>query len=359
VASPLPSYYVPDFKASLNGVAMPAALRALVTSVSFEEALEGADRVEIHFADRYSSLLDNRLLQLGVVVELGIGYQPNGIRSVFLGDITGIEPTFPSGGMPSVTVSAHDFMHRLHEGTKQRGFPYYLIDSVIASIVAAENGLIGVPDLLASAASGMNAFAQRPRYQHRQSDYDFLRQIATEYGFDMWLDGPFLNFKLLLRDLPPPEVELKWGASLVDFSPRVTSIGQVVAVDIRVWIEALKTEVAIHVGWDGERVTTRISPAILSDDTSSGAKLQLPDVPSDSPVDAIKWALGEMRRRINGRLTGHGSAVGDPRLRAGTNVALTGLGSQFSGTNYRITSCSHRLDGSGYRTSFEVRQELI
>jgi phage protein D len=359
IATPLPSYYVPDFDLSVNGLPIPVDLRASITGLSFDEALEGADRVELHFADPGSKLLEHPLLQLGAVVGLGIGYQPNGIRPMFLGDITGIEPSFPSGGMPSLSVSAHDFMHRLHEGTKQRGFPFYLIDSVIASLVAAENGLLAVPDPLAAAASGLGAFAQRPRFQHKQSDYDFLRQIANEYGFEMWLEGPFLNFKLLLRDLPPPEVALNWGSSLIEFSPRVTSIGQVAAVDIRVWVESLKTELSVHIGWDGERLTTQISAAVNSEETSTSATLHLPDVPHDSPIDAIKWAMGEMRRRINGRLTGHGSAVGDPRLRAGANVALTGLGPRFSGTNFRITGCSHRLDASGYRTNFDVRQELI
>jgi phage protein D len=359
MASPLPSYYVPDFDLSINGMSIPADFRASITGLSFEEALEGADRVELHFADPGSRLLDSPLLQLGAILGLGIGYQPNGIRPMFLGDITGVEPSFPSGGMPSLSVSAHDFMHRLHEGTKQRGFPYYLIDSVIAAIVAAENGLVAVPDPLAAGASGLGIFAERPRFQHKQSDYDFLRQIANEYGFDMWLDGPFLNFKLLVRDLPRPDVELKWGSSLIEFSPRVTSIGQVAAVDIQVWVESLKTALSVHIGWDGERLTTRISPAVLGEETSPTAVLHLPDVPHDTPVDAIKWAMGEMRRRVNGRLKGHGSAVGDPRLRAGANVALSGLGPRFSGTNFRITGCSHRLDSSGYRTTFEVRQELI
>jgi phage protein D len=84
-----------------------------------------------------------------------------------------------------------------------------------------------------------------------------------------------------------------------------------------------------------------------------------PDIPLDNPVDAIKWVVGELRRRINNRTTGKGTAIGDPRLRVGQVVALSGLGSAFSGTTYRLTSVSHTLDSSGYRTGFEVRKELV
>jgi phage protein D len=73
----------------------------------------------------------------------------------------------------------------------------------------------------------------------------------------------------------------------------------------------------------------------------------------------VKWALGEIRRRINTIVTARGSALGDPRLHAGDTIALSGLGTRFSGTNYRLTSVTHTLDSGGYRSSFDVRQELI
>jgi phage protein D len=355
----LASYYVPDFELALSGQPLPAVLRAAVTSVSLEQALEGSDRVEVQFANPGLALLDHPSLQLKVPLELALGYQPGGLVDVFTGDITAIEPNFPASGMPTLGVSAQDHLHRLSESSKERGFAYYLTDAVIAAIVAGEHQLVAVPDPAAAVASGIAAAAKRPRWQYKQSDYDFLRAIAAEYGFDMWVDGDLFNFKLLIRQLPPATVELKWGESLMDFTPRLSSIGDVAAVAIKVWVEALKTQLSVEVSWDGSSVSVRIDTETSAPKQKAVARLSLPDVPLDSPADAVKWALGEIRRRINTIVTARGSALGDPRLHAGDTIALSGLGTRFSGTNYRLTSVTHTLDSGGYRSSFDVRQELI
>src|SRR5947207_827810 len=174
MAATLELTYVPDCAISLGGQPLPAALRASTMSVRFEESLQGADRVEIQFANQRLALLDHPLLQLTNSVELSLGYQPNGLLPMFKGTITGVDPMFPSDGMPTVTISAHNFMLRLTEGEKTRAFPWYLPDSVIAAIVAAENFLITEPDPAAAAVGALNLFKQPPRYQYKQNHYRFL-----------------------------------------------------------------------------------------------------------------------------------------------------------------------------------------
>jgi phage protein D len=360
MTSLLPSYYVPDFELELQGQPIPADLRACVTRVHFEESLEAADRVEVEFANQGLRLLDNPLFGLGTSMQLSLGYRPAGITQVFKGDVTGVDPVFPASGMPTMTISAHDYMARLTEGSKERSFPWFLPDSVIAVIVAAENFLITEPDPAAAVVGALNVFNQEPRSQYKQSDYKFLRQIAAEYGFDMWVDGDFMNFRFLLPELPPPQVELTWGKSLVEFSPHHTSIGELVAITLKVWIKEIQTELAVQARWDGDTLSFRVIPAMFAEqDETIDVGIGLPDIPLDNPVDAVKWVLGDLRRRINNRTTGKGTALGDPRLRVGQVITLSGLGQTFSGSNYRLTGVSHTLDSSGYKTGFEVRRELI
>jgi hypothetical protein len=178
----------------------------------------------------------------------------------------------------------------------------------------------------------------------------------------MWVDGDFLNFRLSLLGLPAPELELRWGASLIDFTPRLSSIGQVVQVSGRVWVESLRTQLTVEIGWDGERMRTRVRPAAFGEgrtDGDTGATLSLPDVPADSAVDAIRFAVGELRRRVNSRVTAHGSTIGDPRLRVGKVLSVAGVGPRFSSATYRLTSVAHTFDGNGYRTAFDVRKEVV
>ena len=358
--SPLPSYYVPDFELELQGQPIPAVLRASVTKVHFEESLEAADRVEVEFANQGLQLLDHPLFELGASMQLSLGYRPAGITQVFKGNVTGVDPVFPASGMPTITISAHDYMARLTEGTKERSFPWFLPDSLIAVIVAGENFLITEPDPAAAAVGALNVFNQEPRSQYKQSDYKFLRQIAAEYGFDMWVDGDFMNFRFLLPELPPPPVALTWGQSLVEFSPHHTSIGEAVAITLKVWIQEIKTELAVQARWDGDTLSFRVIPAMFAElDQSVDVSIGYPDIPLDNPVDAVKWVLGDLRRRINNRTTGKGTSIGDPRLRVGQVISLLGLGQTFSGSNYRLTSVSHTLDSSGYKTGFDVRRELV
>jgi uncharacterized protein len=357
----LPDIFVPDFDLALNGSPVPAELRASIVSVKYEETLQAASRVEVQVANPDLRFLDHQLLDLKVQLDLLLGYQPNGLVSMFTGDITGVEPSFPSSGVPTITVSAHDFLERLSVGTKERTFKYFLPDSLIAGIVAAENQLLLMPDAVTAEVTGaialLGAFYKRPkRVQDRKSDLDFLKKIAAEYGIDLWVEGRVLNFKLQVPFLPRPDVELRWGESLIDFSPKLTSIGQVAGVRAKLWIDSLKTQLGVEVSWDGERLSISVVPAFMQ--TGSSATLDLPKVPHDTPMDAIKFALSELKRRINGRLTARGSAVGDPRLRVGRVISLTNLG-RFSGSNYRLTSVTHTLDSGGYRTSFEVRQEWV
>jgi phage protein D len=79
------------------------------------------------------------------------------------------------------------------------------------------------------------------------------------------------------------------------------------------------------------------------------------------PADIMTAALVAtrmLRNKVNNRLTGSGTAIGDPRIRAGAVVKLDGMGPNFSGV-YRVTSAAHTIDGGGYRTDFKVRRELL
>ena len=53
---------------------------------------------------------------------LALGYAPDPLEDVFEGEVTGVEVTFPIGGMPTMTLVAHDYLHRLSQGTRGARF---------------------------------------------------------------------------------------------------------------------------------------------------------------------------------------------------------------------------------------------
>jgi hypothetical protein len=287
--------------------------------------------------------------------------------------------------MPTIRITAQDFLQRLTHGKKDRAFRisipsignFPLPDVAVASLVSATNLLIPYPDPVGGALSVLMTLgtyltapttAQVPiRRQRGESDFDLLSQIARENGWEVFIDhtleprGYVLRFKFLLQDYAP-SVTLRWGASLMDFTPRLTTVGDLFGVTARIWVATLKTEFVIVVGWDFDRAAfnLQIYPNLIGDidamlgPAAKGKTLSIK--PTGFPT-ALQEILSELLPRLNNRLTGSGSTIGDPRIKAGKVINFEGLGEQFSGL-YRVTSATHTLDSGGYRTSFEARKEV-
>jgi hypothetical protein len=377
--------YVPDFKIRINDEPLPAVLRAGMSGVSYQDGLEGADRVEVTFANPDLRWLDHSLLQVDNGFRLSLGYLPDTLEEVFVGEITGVEPSFPSGGMPAIKVVAHDFLQRLTHGTKDRGFRinlpsignYPLPEVLVAPIVSGVNLLIPALDPVGGALSILMAiatYAVAPQLaqlavplQVQQSDFDFLAELSKKNGWEMFIDhtleprGRVLRFQSLMQDYAP-SLTLKYGASLMDFNPRLTTVGDIFGVAARIWVPTLQTEFVIIVSWDYDRAAFNLSiyPNLIGDldeilGPAAGGKT-LSIAPVGFPLTLPK-ILTELLPRLNNRLTGSGSTAGDPRIKAGKVINLQGLGEQFSGL-YRITTATHTFDSGGYRTNFEVRKEI-
>src|SRR5215469_14839933 len=198
--------YVPQYKLEIGGNPLPPALRGSIISVSYQNGIEGADSVDITVANQNLQWLGNSLLAVDQGVKLSFGYAPDPLQQIFVGEITAVEPSFPNSGMPTIKVTAHDFLQRLTHGKIDRSFalriPKFGIfpvpDVAVASIVSAANLLIPYPDPVGGALSVLMTLAtmavvpdesQRPiRRQERQSDFEFLSAIAKENGWEMYID---------------------------------------------------------------------------------------------------------------------------------------------------------------------------
>lgn len=373
----------PDFKVEINGAPIPAALRGCLTGINYQNALEGADRVELSLANPNLRWLDHELLQMDNGFELSIGYATEPLEKVFVGEITGVNATFPSGGMPTLTVVAHDFMQRMTTGTKTRTFAIDLPclgvlplpDAAVVSLVSLGDLLIPYPDAVGAALSFLilaltyivDPLEARKavRVQEDQSDFDFLSMIARENGWEMYIDhtiepqGYVLRFPFVLQDYTA-SLALTYGQSLIDFTPRITTVGQVAAVSTRVWLTTLQLELVVILAWDYDRAAfdLMVYPGLGSIETVLGdlAKSTV-KVEALGPATAPRQILGELLPRLNNRLTGSGSSLGDLRMRAGRVIELHGVGEEFGG-KYRITSSTHTIDSGGYRTAFECRKEI-
>lgn len=382
--------YAPEFQVRINDQAVPAALRASITGVSYQTGLEGADRVELSVANENLRWLDHPLLKLDNKLALSMGYAPGPLRQQFVGEIVALSPTFPASGSPMITVSAQDLRHRMQRGNKVRWFAisaeclgnYPIPDMDVAALVSAENLMVPILDPISAALSiiigGVEVAAaigdpdarqKMIRRQGGESDYDFLRRLCAENGWEMVVDhqGPLggrrLHFMSLIDSSLKQPLTLRYGQSLIDFTPRMSNVGQVARVVVSFWVSSLDLEFTVAAGWDWDRnaLTLDIIPGYGTPDLSVGKDANKhPVMVLNEPLTsdtAPRVLVSKLLAKLNNRLTGSGRCVGDPRIQAGELMRLEGVGRQFGGL-YRVTSATHSIDGGGYQTSFELRKEV-
>jgi phage protein D len=386
--------YAPIYRLAINGRELPAAVASCVTSIRYEDGLDGADQVQVSLANPDLRFLQQHIRGLSVLapptgigintiaradvvpgglfdmdneVSLALGYAPGLPEEMFLGEITAVAATFPNGSMPTVTFTAHDFLQRTTRGTVSRGFGP-IPDAAIVAIMSAENGLMPLIDPYMIPLDALNTVGnflfKTSTKQINQTDFQLLKQIAARYDLEISVQDHTLFLSRFMREFTP-RMTLTWGGSLLDFSPRVSTVGQALGVSFRVSLREIRIDLLLRVAWDIDRESIAISiiPA--------QAAVIAPSV--SRPVDQSKYKtirnvidvsntvvklVAELRQKLNNRLTGSGSAIGDPRIRAGAIIRLEGLGVDFSDV-YRVTKSTHTYDANGYGVTFDVQREVI
>ena len=301
-------------------------------------------------------------------LSLSLGYADQPLTQVFQGEITGIEAAMQSGAMPTLSIIALDKLNRLAQGSYGRGFGP-LPDALIAIILSAENLLTSSIDPTLSAASTAIAvvnfiFNGSGRKQKGQTDLELLKEIADYYDADFWVEDGTLYLSRFMKEYTP-SVTLTWGESLLEFSPRVSTVGQYFGVGVKFDLREIPLSFTVAVSWNFN--TQSLAVNVVPGGTEAYLKSligpidTLIDRPISSPPDIVESAMfitRKLRNALNNRLTATASAIGDPAIVANAVVQFNGVGPDFSG-NYRITSATHVIDSNGYRTSFKVRKEII
>lgn len=376
--------YIPEYEIEIIGDPIPPSMRGRVMRVTYQDGIEGADRVEVTLANDGFIWNDHPLLEVDNSFSFEIGYAPGPLTKMFVGEITGVNASYPNSGIPTVTVIAHDFLQRLTRGTKDRAFAlnipcigkFPLPDPAIAALISGTNVLIPSIDPTGAAVSFLTlliTYALDPleakrgiRIQQGQSDFEFLSMVAKENGWELYIDhtrepiGYRLRFQFLDQSYLP-DVNLKWGESLIDFTPKISTVGQVFGVSTRIWIPSIKMEFVIVLSWDYDRAAFDLMayPGFGDIDAlvGSGADKGVLKIDAVGPASAPKKLLSELLPRLNNRITANASVMGNPDIRASRVVNIDGIPGQF-GDCYRVTSATHTLDGSGYKTQFEMRKEI-
>ena len=286
---------------------------------------------------------DNAILKLGATIVV-YGGDVTAPRELFRGIITGLEAEFSAEGPPALTVLAEDAFQRARMARRTKLHETVTIADLasdLANQLSLTPKVTGFTDNIGT------------QVQLNESDLAFLRRLVDRYDGDMQVVANELHVSPR-KDVQRGTVELVVQSQL--HQARVLA-------DLSHQVTAVTTA-----GWDavqGERITGTSSGAHLGPGSGqTGAQIlqnaigqrsqhvgHLAVTTSDEAQAVADAAYDTRARRF---VCLEGTAEGNPSLRVGTLVRITGMGSRFDNTYY-VTRATHRFDlEHGYETDFKA-----
>ncbi|AFY47151.1 phage protein D [Nostoc sp. PCC 7524] len=291
--------------------------------------------------------VDDTVFDVGNEVEIKMGYEDD-IQTVIVGEITGLEPEYTLDDLPILVVRGHDLRHRLLRGRHTKSF-LKIKDSEVVNQIARTNGL--------TAKVTDSKVKLEYILQHNQTDWEFLNERAKRIGYEVAIDENILYFRPH-QNTQDKLLTLTYPEKLQEFIPRLSTMNQVQKVEVRGWISKDKKEVIgkAGVGQEGDTMGGSTSGAKAVKKAFGESSQTIVSQPVSSKEEADNMALGQFQDMAIAYITGEGACQGNPKLRAGKVIEISGVGKRFGGLYY-LNSVEHSyIWDQGYRTSFTVRR---
>ncbi|MFO1429730.1 MAG: contractile injection system protein, VgrG/Pvc8 family [Candidatus Competibacteraceae bacterium] len=341
----------PAFTITVDGTPLPIEVALQVSRITVDEdvGLPSMFSVELAGGDTNNETvwIDGNTFPIGAAVEIKMGYG-NTLQTLIAAEITGIEPVFTSGVRPSLTVRGHDRRHRLLRVRKTRSFVQQK-DSDIAATLAAEAGL--------TAQTEDSQVVHDYVLQANQTNMEFLQERARRIEYEIVIEGKTLYFRPV-QNAQGEVLTLTPEDDLLEFYPRLSTLGQSSEIELRGWNPKDKKEIVAKAK-KGDEVSTmggKDSGAALAENAFGAATVLLSDVPVFAQAEADQLVRACFNRSVLGLISGDGVCSGRTDLRPGQVIKIDGVGKRFSG-QYYVTATSHRYTAHhDYQTHFVVRR---
>jgi phage protein D len=324
----------------------------LVMAMRMEEREGGMSSLEMRFSnlaptvdgDAELAFNADSDLKLGaeVAVYAGDATQPG---EIFRGKVSAMELEYRVGRGPELTVLAEDAL----AGARRARASKVYVDKSPAEVVREVAADLGLRPVLSGLDSPTATWAQL-----NESALSFLRRLLARFDADLQIVGEELHVS------PRGEVnrgtlELALFGQLAKVRVIADLANQVSKITAGGWnpTDGAKVNGEANAGAHLGPGTGRDGKSVLEEALDSRAEhIGHIAVASDAEARAVAEAGFDLRARRF--VSAEGTAEGNPRLRVGTNVTLTGVSPQFNNTYYVVRAC-HLYDlQQGYRTEFSA-----
>jgi phage protein D len=372
-------FYVPRFEIKIAGVNLPLDVLRDVEQVTYKDNVKELDSFELTVnnwdaeaqdfkyvgSETADSLAKNPLHLLFNPcrhnVDVFMGYGEN-LSLMVTGNFTTLEPNFSSGA-PTLNVRGLNVLHQL----RRKPFSYAWEGEKTSKIAKSFETLPDPSDRKQKrfplpVEIDPNSIEKEKKItylaQNNQYDIDFLLALARRIGYVVFVKPRRLYFGPSDANHPglrPVTFELKWGISLMDFKPTLTTANQIKSVTVHGWNRSTKQPITGRASLDDPK--SKLNRDLYKHLENCDAREErVVDEPVFTQDEADERARGILLERSKDLVKASGTCVGLPDLRAGQRVRIAGLGARFSG-EYFITDTTHTINDAGYVTKFNGRRE--
>lgn len=327
-----------------------ARASALVQGMRMDEGEGGMRALELELSNWASTSDGNAGLafdaggtvRLGVPIEVYSG-EVLTPREIFRGHVTALEHRQTRGQPPVLRLCAEDALMAARMARRSRVYG----DQSPADIVRAVAGDLGLTPVVTGLSSPVATWSQLD-----ETDLAFLRRLLARFDADLQVVGTELHVS--------PRADVQRARISLDALDDLRSIA--------VCADLAEQVTAVHVrGWDAVRgraveadVTAAANPgpgqgrdgASVLRDAFGERPDNLGHLAVSGQDEAQALAEAAFDRRARRFVRACGVTEGNPNLRVGVRLGLSGLGTRFDNDYYVVHTC-HRFDmQDGYRTEF-------
>lgn len=330
-----------------------AKVSALINEFRVTEHEGGMSSLELRLVNQTApeqseieelALEDERDLKLGTKIKLYSGDE-NRPREVFRGVVSGLEADFPLHGPPEIMVLAEDPLQKARLARRTKVHDHLRLSTFANEL--ANN--LGVTPNVTGFSDDIGTHVQL-----NESDLAFLRRLLARYDGDLQVVGGELHVSAR-KDVHRGDVGLEYNSQLFRARFVVDLADQVTEVTTSGWDPKQGTRVA------GQSAGTNTAPGggrpgwQIVNDVFGPRSEHVGHPPAITSDEASALAEASFDQRARRFVRVEGTAEGNPLIRVGTFVNLTGFSRRFNNTYYVVYACHHYQKKTGqYETDFKA-----
>jgi uncharacterized protein len=324
-------------------------LSQLILSMQMTEQEGGMSSLELRLSNFASdtegdaglAFEDEKILQLGAQSQIYCGDE-DAPAEIFRGAITGLEGDFRLEGAPELVVLAEDKFQQAR--MKRRTLLHE--DATISGLANDLASQLGLTPVITGFSDNIGT-----QVQLNESDLSFLRRLLERYDGDLQVVGSEMHVSKR-SDVQRGTIELEMASQLHRARVLADLSQQVTQFTLTGWDASQGQRVSVtSTGANPGPGSGRTGKKILSDKIGDRSE-HLGHFAISNTEEARALAAAAFDMRARRFVCVDATAEGNPSLRVGTHVTLTGLGNRFNNTYY-VVNARHRYDlARGYETDF-------